>query len=376
MFQQKNIEDGDCLSDLETLANTSFPTDASGGASLFHGVAAAWERALGPGTSSLDGDFFDLGGDSLKAIDLLLDIEQSVGVKSPLATLYDAPRLNQLAQAIASSATSRSSRLIRLKDGGDLPPLFMVHGVQGHVMVLYGVARRLEYPGPVYAIAARGLDGEEAPASCIDSMARDYLAAIKTIQPVGPYHLVGYSFGGLVVYQMARELTAGDEAVGLAALIDTMPSQRQWSISVWFHVIVRRLRNHAKAFLSRPPWQWPSYFLRVFRSLIRRYGRRGGNRPAESPRSAAPDLSPAIQKVQEAGLRASDNYKLTWYPGEIVLFKATHRRDVTGDPERAWRGHSRTLTVRRVPGDHQTIIRDYADRLAAEILPFLPAGKS
>jgi thioesterase domain-containing protein len=109
------------------------------------------------------------------------------------------------------------SPLVRMKPGGSRPPFFCVHAVFGSVFPYHNLALHVDREQPFYALQARGLDGREPPLDRIEEMAREYVAAIRAVQPRGPYHLGGYSFGGLVAFEMAQQLVRAGETVGLTA---------------------------------------------------------------------------------------------------------------------------------------------------------------
>jgi thioesterase domain-containing protein len=207
-------------------------------------------------------------------------------------------------------------------------------------------------------------------------MAQDYVSAVRAVQPTGPHHLVGYSLGGLVAYEMAKRLMAEGEQPGLIGIFDTIPSQRQWPVRLWLSVFGARAKHHANVLMRSPPWQWPAYCrarLKAFYPYLRWYWGRGRIKDFPAPMA---DLPPASRKVYEAGVLASSRYRLTRYPGEIVLFRAERRSELKCDPEIAWRGYAGTLTVRSVPGSHKTMLDEHAGDLAAAIRPFLPASRS
>jgi thioesterase domain-containing protein len=109
------------------------------------------------------------------------------------------------------------SPLVRMKPGGSRPPFFCVHAIFGSVFPYHNLALRMHREQPFYGLQARGLDGREAPRDKIETMAAEYVAAVRTVQPRGPYHLGGYSFGGLVAFEMAQQLVHSGEEVGLVA---------------------------------------------------------------------------------------------------------------------------------------------------------------
>lgn len=110
------------------------------------------------------------------------------------------------------------SPLVAMKRGGQRRPFFCVHAIFGSVFPYHNLALRMDREQPFYGLQARGLDGREAPSDKIEAMAAEYVAAVRTVQPHGPYHLGGYSFGGLVAFEMAQQLVRCGEAVGLLAV--------------------------------------------------------------------------------------------------------------------------------------------------------------
>src|SRR5262249_45213411 len=149
----------------------------------------------------------DSGGDSLKAITFVLELERALGLEIPLTLINEAPRFQQLCQALRERHAPASTPLVTLKAGNGLPPVFFVHGIGGNVVQILPSARRMTYSGPVIGIRARGAVRGEMPHTSIEAMTADYLRAIKERQPHGPYYLCGYSSGGLVAFELARQLS-------------------------------------------------------------------------------------------------------------------------------------------------------------------------
>src|SRR6185295_17787735 len=135
--------------------------------------------------------------------------------------------------------------LVPLKAGGGVPPVFIIHGLGGNVAGLFAMTRRMTYPGAVIGIQARGLDGREPPHATVDAMAAEYLRAVKARQPDGPYYLCGYSFGGLVAFEMARRLWESGDEVALVGLFDTMISPLRWRLRSFLSTVRRRMAEFA-----------------------------------------------------------------------------------------------------------------------------------
>ncbi|MFB7511863.1 amino acid adenylation domain-containing protein [Streptomyces sp. NPDC056144] len=200
-------------------------------------LCGLYAEVLGlPGPVSADDGFFDLGGHSLLAMKLLGRLRTALGVDLGMRALFEAPtpaalarRLDPTASATATvSATASATAggaldvLLPLRADGTKPPLFCVHPAAGISWVYSGLLRHLDPERPVYGLQARGLQGG-APAS-VAEIAEDYVRQIRAVQPDGPYHLLGWSFGGVVAQAMAVSLQAEGEEVALLALLDGLPA--------------------------------------------------------------------------------------------------------------------------------------------------------
>ena len=206
-------------------------------------VARVWQQVLLVPVRAAEDDFFDSGGDSLKAISFVIELERALGLEISLTLINEAPRFDQLCQALKERRAPGSTPLVTLKAGDGLPPVFFIHGIGGNVVELVPAARCVSYPGAVIGIRARGVVRGEVPHTSIEAMAADYLDEIKECQPNGPYYLCGYSSGGLVAFEIARRLSESGDEVGLVGLFDTTMSPVRWPLRAWLSIIARRIRT-------------------------------------------------------------------------------------------------------------------------------------
>src|SRR5439155_5652994 len=151
-----------------------------------------------------------------------------------------------------------STPLVTLKAGRALTAVFFLHGVGGNLVEILPTARRLTYGGAVIGIRARGTVRGEKPHTSIEAMAEDYLREIKQRQPNGPYHLCGYSSGGLAAFEIARRLSESGDEVGLVGLFDTTLSPLRWSLRTWRAISARRMALLVPALRASPIRTWPS----------------------------------------------------------------------------------------------------------------------
>src|SRR2546421_5044882 len=153
-------------------------------------LARIWEELLGVPSIGFDENYFDLGGDSSLAVQMFAQIEKVFKVKLPLATLYEAPTIAQLAEILrGETAGSGWSPLVAIQPSGSRQPFFCFHGAGGNVLIYRGLAKYLGPDQPFYGLQSQGLDGTRAPLTKIEDMAALYVKEIRKAQPHGPYFL-------------------------------------------------------------------------------------------------------------------------------------------------------------------------------------------
>ena len=185
-------------------------------------LLAIWRELLGVEYLSTTDDFFLVGGNSLSGIRLISRYETEFGIALPVAALFSARTIVDQSSLIRSQGIAASSRLITLRGGApDQPPLICVHPLGGTIFCLDPLARALPKHIPVMGLQAAGLIEGEMPASSIEAMADEYIGIIRAAGLSGPYRLLGYSFGGVVAYEMARRLIDLGETVALLTMLDT-----------------------------------------------------------------------------------------------------------------------------------------------------------
>src|SRR5207302_4034353 len=180
-----------------------------------------------------------------------------LGTEISLTLINEAPRFDQLCRALRERRVPRSTPLVTLKAGEGLPPVFFIHGVGGNLVEILPAARRVTDAGDVIGIRASGVVRGEKPHTTIEAMAADYLEEIKQRQPNGPYHLCGYSSGGLAAFEIARRLSESGDEVGLVGLFHTTMSPVRWPLQTWLAISARRMALFAAALRAVSIRRWP-----------------------------------------------------------------------------------------------------------------------
>jgi len=199
-----------------------------------------WEELLDARPIGIRDNFFFLGGHSLLAARLVARIEQVFGKKVPLTTLFSKPTIEQLAQVLLGREDIHpSSPMVAVQATGTKRPFFYLHGdYKSGAFYCLLLARDLGNDQPFYALDPPKSDGLQFPAS-LEEMAATNIQLLRTVQPQGPYLLGGFCNGGLIVYEMARQLHTQGESVDLLLLIDPTPV----GYARWLYRTVNRFGN-------------------------------------------------------------------------------------------------------------------------------------
>jgi thioesterase domain-containing protein/acyl carrier protein len=330
-------------------------------------LSGIWQRVFRKEHIGVDESFFDLGGDPWLAIELFLDIEKVFGRDLPPLVIYQAPTIASLAALLEASSLPALPKCVQLNAGSLGPPAFLIHGMGGNILEFFDLVHHLPALHTLYGLQARGTDGLEEPCSTIDEMAHFHLEEIKTLQPQGPYILIGYSLGGLVALEMARHLAGAGENIALLVMIDSYPSPRYAPLAQRLGVVSRTAKHYASRMLRRES--------KTIADANRRSGRLD---TLEGPAGFAPvrtsvgiPFTPEMRSVQEAAVRALREYKPRFYHGRIRFVRAANPLHFPDDPERVWAKFTDQFEVETVPGNHHELLTTQYESLAIVISRYL-----
>ncbi|MCW5981149.1 MAG: AMP-binding protein [Bryobacteraceae bacterium] len=308
-------------------------------------LCAIWTDLLRVERAGVRDNFFNIGGDSILAAQLLSRIREEFGVHLPMVALFEAATIEAQAGIVSRDGWAPSWRFLApLRASGSRPPLFCVHAQKGDVFFYREMVKSLGPEQPVYGVRAAEADGANGPPS-LEEMSARYVAELRTVQPRGPYYIAGYCVGAYVALEMARQIEEQGETVALLIPFNTDGS---WRGIGGFRDGVRFHRRNLGAL---PPRQKLLYVLRRAQFRSRRIGRslketayelclRAGLRPPE-----------ALRKVHawEVNYRASRDYRPRPIQAHVVYFHGAG--DPHKDPRPFWGDIARGgLEIWNVPG--------------------------
>jgi thioesterase domain-containing protein/acyl carrier protein len=328
-----------------------------------------WERVLQLSSIGVDENFFDLGGDSILAVNLFSEIEQVCGLQLPPVMIYHAPTIATLAAQMEQPTASPFPPLVLLKAGTGAPPIFIAHGLGGSVIDFFQLVRHIQTQQPIYGMQARGIDGVDEPFDRIEDLAQFYLDAIKEVQPHGPYFLIGYSLGGLVTLEMAQHLSQEGEQVALLAMLETYPYSGFLPLGQRVHLVSRVVKDRIYA-LAKLPLRDALAQL-VMPPKRRFYISKNGSGSVWNRPPSGVAATPALQRARESAYRALIQYRPRAYSGKIKFVRAEIITDFPSDPASVWANLAAQFEVDTVPGDHLGILGTEFASLASVLSRYL-----
>jgi amino acid adenylation domain-containing protein len=313
-------------------------------------LVALWEELLGVRPIGISDNFFDLGGHSLLAVRLFARITREFDKELPLSTLFQGGTIEHLARVLTEIGDSIPwATLQEIQPHGSGRPLFVVSSPNANCLGYAMLARHLGPEQPVYGLQSRYRKDLERPYSQAEyeALAAEYLRAMQTIQPHGPYLLAGMCVGSYIALELARQLEAKGEEVPLLAVLDTWTIENTMNRLWHVHNVIHCLRV-----LHRAGWRGQLRFLQEKGRALLSAARR-----ALTPRS-----QPIVTKGNpfSAGYWPGPGFEPPRFGGRITLFRAPRQPYYrVRDPQMGWAARAgEGVEVHPIPGAHRTLLRE------------------
>ena len=332
-----------------------------------------WEQVLGIQPIGIRDNFFTLGGHSLLAIKLFWEIEKTFAKNLPLSILFQSGTIETLAQIIDPGADviihdeskSSWSSLVAIQPKGSKPPFFCVHGLGGEILCFQKLAQYLGTEQPFYGLQPQNLNDKHSSCNRIENMASHYIQEIQTLQPQGPYYLGGYSFGGVVAFEMARQFRERGEEVGILVILDTcLPGYSERS------PLLKRIFLHLDNFVHRGPnyfWQkiiaWSQWGKYQVKNKYKHY--------LESLQNLS--KTDKHWEIIDTNIQAADEYNFQVYPDQITLLRTEDESRENAlrryDSQFGWGNlAAEGVDIHYIPGSHISFLDEPHVQVVAEKL--------
>jgi thioesterase domain-containing protein/acyl carrier protein len=343
-----------------------------------------WEAAFGKRPVGINQNFFELGGDSLLATRLFARIEKAFKAKIPLGTLFKAQTIAELAGLLrVPGASAGQSSLVAVQPRGSRPPLFCVHDHTGEMIYCRGLSQHLGFDQPLYGLQAQGLIGKAAHRT-VEEMAAHYTGEIQAVQSTGPYFLIGYCFGGMVVFEMARMLRLQGHEVAMAAMFNA-PSPG--SLNGWpfkqFSYLKTKITIELKKLRALQKRERMAFFANKTRGFARLANgslKTGICRIVSGPsKQGAPNWADRVLGVTDLNIEAAKAYNPRRCPVGITLFLTEEASSLYAvDPATGWSGLAEGgVDMYGIPGDNTSMFGPkFVGRVVETLQPALRKAQS
>jgi amino acid adenylation domain-containing protein len=335
-----------------------------------------WKKVLGVETVGVFDNFFEMGGHSLAATRLIAQLQSAFQIDIPLQALFLEPTIAGMAEHVQHDAISgkyhyestipRWKCVVAAQPKGTRTPFFFAAGYQNKDDTLLVLSRFIPHLGsdqPVFGLRPRWIDGAGGAYASVEEAAEEFLAELREIQPKGPYLLGGHCVGGIIAFEMARQLIETGEKVNLLALLDVERPTACRAALADLRLMSRRAAHMADV-LAQMVRARGAARKTIIRDVFHRRFR------AKQPEQAAASVDNGFYENKVGYRRLAYKHTVKEYPGRITLF--VNDLQYRFDKHMGWKGIAREgLSVHRVPGDHGTILSVHGKEFAKLLLACL-----
>jgi len=335
-------------------------------------LISIWSEFLCSEDIDVNDNFFELGGHSLIAVEVMMRIEKETGIKLPLSTLFEYPTIKKLAFLLQADKDLPAvyKSLVPIKPSGGKMPVYIIHGSGLNVLNFSSIALHVDAEQPVYGLQAKGLNGTDEPLNSMEEIAAYHISQVLEHNPEGPYAIAGYSFGGYVGIEMARQLRLMGKKVKMLAMFDTNAEVQDYEYGLLNKVSAKATRQLRKLLwvstsLLKQPKTTMLYQLKYIRNKIKAISAPLYQPARTEPQNPLTEFD-RISKQHDIAYR---NYRMKPFDGTIDLFKAKTRIYFVDDFKfLGWKKYAKGVRVHEVPGDHKTMLLRPNDKKFARAL--------
>jgi amino acid adenylation domain-containing protein len=317
-------------------------------------LAEIWQQVLKLNSIGINDNFFDIGGHSLMAVQIMTKIENRIGKKFPIAILFKYPTVEALAEFIRNDhdAAANWKSLVPIKSTGNKMPVYIVHGEGLNTLNFSNLALLVDPDQPVYGLQAKGLDGVEEPFDSIAEIAAHYVHEIIEHNPFGPYAIAGYSIGGFIAVEMVKQLQSLNKDVKMLAIFDTDAEGTEWN-EPWYVILPKKAKRYLPKFMGGS-----KSFYKQLNKKTQEKAALAANKLGLKKKSESDSFFKLLDKIKTKHFQALGDYKLTPFDSAIHLFKAQVSVHYNKDDEYlAWKKFALKGVERHlVPGDHFSML--------------------
>jgi amino acid adenylation domain-containing protein len=316
-------------------------------------IADIWRECVGVENITLTDDFFDIGGNSIIAVQIIIRLEKEFGLPLPLASLFEYNTIHKITNLVQNRVILAQSRcLVPIRASGTKVPLYIIHGGGLAVFCFKDIAQELDPEQPVFALQAMGVDGLEKPLDTVEAIAERYISEILEQNPDGPYALAGYSLGGVIAFEIVKQFRAMGKTVTTFAMFDSyayaFESDKHSYASNTYTSKTQTFLFRVKHLLSILR-ENPSAFIKKLNNIMRYFLHK-----SVSLYNLNDTVSLEIYKVYE---HAVFNYPITSFDGTLELFCSKNSIFYTKqDPIfLGWRSYVKTVRRHEIEGNHYSM---------------------
>lgn len=333
-------------------------------------ISEIWQEILKRERIDIFSNFFEMGGHSIMAVNIMVKIEKMTGIRIPLSALFQHSTIEKFAKLLTAETESPFDHLVPVKPNGSKTPLFIVHGAGLNILNFSHIIQHFDEDQPVYAFQGVGPNGYDNWFESIEDMAARYIESMLRINPKGPYAITGFSFGGIVAFEMARQLKEQGKTVSIIALLDTYVDSSYYYASLSQKKLMRHYDRTRKwfDFSKEMLTSWKALKLRSKSKkdyVLKKYL---GKKDSITEQEAL-----ALEQFTEANAMVNkivDRYHLTPQNLKVDLFRAQEYENHKSDPTHlGWKKAAlKGVTIHNISGNHLGIVAPPNDKILARML--------